>query len=35
MGIEVRETVNVGPFTAAQQNFLEYHRDMVLRKAAC
>ena len=32
--IEVRETLNVGPFTTAQQNFLEYHRDMVLLKAA-
>jgi hypothetical protein len=34
IGIEVRATLNVGPFTAAQQNFLEYHRDMVLLKAA-
>jgi hypothetical protein len=34
MGIEVRDTLNVGPFTAAQRHFLEYHRDMVLLKAA-
>jgi hypothetical protein len=33
MGIEVRDTVNVGPFTAGQWNFLEFHRDMVLLKA--
>jgi hypothetical protein len=34
MGIEVRDTLNVGPFTVAQRHFLEYHRDMVLLKAA-
>jgi hypothetical protein len=34
MGIEVRDTLNVGPFTAGQRSFLEYHRDMVLLKAA-
>jgi hypothetical protein len=34
MGIEVRDTLNVGAFTAAQQHFLEYHRDMVLLKSA-
>jgi hypothetical protein len=34
MGIEVRDTFNVGPFTAAQRHFLEYHRDMVLLKSA-
>ncbi len=34
MGIDVRGTVNVGAFTAGQREFLEYHRDMVLLKAA-
>jgi hypothetical protein len=34
VGIEVRDTFNVGSFTAAQRHFLEYHRDMVLLKSA-
>jgi hypothetical protein len=34
MGIEVRGPVNVGTFTAGQREFLEYHRDRVLLKAA-
>jgi hypothetical protein len=34
MGIEVGGAVNVGAFTAGQREFLEYHRDMVLLKAA-
>jgi hypothetical protein len=34
MGTEVRDTLNVGPLTAAERQFLEYHRDLVLLKAA-
>jgi hypothetical protein len=34
MGIDTSGTVNVGGFTAGQRAFLEYHRDMVLLKAA-
>ena len=34
MGIDTRGTVNVGRFTTGQKRFLEFHRDMVLLKAA-
>ncbi len=34
MKIDTHGTVNVGAFTAGQRSFLEYHRDMVLLKAA-
>jgi hypothetical protein len=34
MGIDVRGTVNVGAFTAGQRQFLEFHREMVLLRAA-
>ena len=34
MGVDIRGTVNVGPFTAGQREFLEFHRDKVLLKAA-
>jgi hypothetical protein len=34
MGIEVRDTLNVGSFTAAQRHFLEYHRDVMLPRSA-
>jgi hypothetical protein len=34
MGIDTQGTVNVGPFAAGQSEFLEYHRDKVLLKAA-
>jgi len=34
MCIETKGTVNVGRFTTGQKRFLEFHRDMVLLKAA-
>src|SRR5205823_13957603 len=34
MGIDTRGTINVGRFTTGQKRFLEFHRDMVLLKAA-
>jgi putative restriction endonuclease len=34
MGIDVRGTVNAGAFTPGQREFLDYHREMVLLKAA-
>ena len=34
MGIDTRGTVSVGRFTTGQKRFLEFHRDMVLLKAA-
>jgi hypothetical protein len=34
MGIQVNGIVNVGAFTSGQKQFLEYHRDMVLLRAA-
>jgi hypothetical protein len=34
MGIELTGIVNVGSFTSGQKQFLEYHRDMVLLRAA-
>jgi hypothetical protein len=34
MRIETTHTVNVGPFTTGQREFLEFHRDKVLLKAA-
>jgi hypothetical protein len=34
MGIDVRGRVNVGRFTSGQKNFLDFHRSMVLLKAA-
>jgi putative restriction endonuclease len=34
MGVKTKQIVNVGGFTSGQQNFLEYHRNMVLLKAA-
>jgi hypothetical protein len=34
MGIDTKTAVNVGAFTAGQREFLEFHRDMVLLKAA-
>jgi hypothetical protein len=34
MGIEVRDTLNVGSFAVAQRHFLEYHREMVLLRSA-
>jgi putative restriction endonuclease len=34
MGIDTASTVNVGAFTAGQRQFLEFHRDKVLLKAA-
>jgi hypothetical protein len=33
MGVRTAEIVNVGPFTAGQMHFLDYHRDKVLLKA--
>jgi putative restriction endonuclease len=33
MGVNTNQIVNVGGFTSGQQNFLEYHRNMVLLKA--
>ena len=33
MGVRTAEIVNVGPFTAGQKHFLDYHRDKVLLKA--
>jgi hypothetical protein len=34
MGIELNGIVNVGAFTSGQKQFLEYHREMVLLRAA-
>ena len=34
MGINTKGAVNVGTFTTGQREFLEFHRDMVLLKAA-
>jgi hypothetical protein len=34
MRIDTERTVNVGPFTAGQREFLEFHREKVLLKAA-
>jgi putative restriction endonuclease len=34
MGIDVNGDLNVGPFTAGQRHFLEFHRDMVLLRSA-
>ena len=34
MGIEMRDTLNVGPLTAAERQFLAYHRDMVVLRSA-
>jgi putative restriction endonuclease len=33
MGIETRETVNVGGFTSGQTVFLDFHRNAVLLRA--
>jgi hypothetical protein len=34
MGVDTHSSVNVGGFMAAQREFLDYHRGMVLLKAA-
>jgi putative restriction endonuclease len=34
MGIDTTGTVNVGPFTAGQREFLEFHQEKVLLRAA-
>jgi hypothetical protein len=34
MGIETNAVVNVGGFSSGQKSFLDFHRKMVLLKAA-
>jgi hypothetical protein len=34
LGIDTNGPVNVGPFTAGQREFLDFHRERVLLKAA-
>jgi putative restriction endonuclease len=34
MGVETSRTINVGPFTVGQREFLDYHREAVLLKMA-
>jgi hypothetical protein len=33
MGVRTDSAVNVGPFSAGQDRFLEYHRDAVLLRS--
>jgi putative restriction endonuclease len=34
MGVETNQTITVGPFTAGQRRFLDYHRNAVLLRSA-